>query len=279
MTKIINKISNEIVERLRDDKNLLSLTLVGSSSNYPKKLNEFNDIDFVFIYNNLKRADIKRLKYIQKSLEEKYSSNKIGITHTFKIGPIKIISKKPKTIMLHFLVYSKNNYLKYESNLTRFSFQHHSPLCGKHLNKINSLKKVNFQDLFNDIDGIPAMKEWIVKKKGTYIEPIGRDVKFTDFELKDKQYLEVIFYCVLNLTMNMERAKRGYFKFNKNTLNQFESDFPLELNDFPSEIFLLKDKLRKGHNFSLKELDNIKDKSLKFISQCELIIKENYLYD
>src|SRR3989338_2877054 len=185
---------------------LLSLNIVGSFSDPKKPLAVFNDLDIVIICKNFSSVFKRNLEEIITQLKNDYSSDSIGITHTFKIGPIKIPSKKSRTIMLHFLIYTKNGYKIYESPLTRFSFQHYKPLFGKSLKKINKVSSISINDLFNEIDGIPAIKQWITKKEAFYIDPSSGKVKIVKIKLKGKLYLEVIFYSILTLSSNMLRT-------------------------------------------------------------------------
>ena len=72
----------------------------------------------------------------------------------------------------------------------------------------------------------------------------------------------------------MVRAKKGYVNFNLDIFKKFKENFVIGLNNFPYEIFLLKNKLRKNHHFPQKEINKLKENSLTFISQCESQIKK-----
>ena len=269
MKKIIDRILEEIIENFKEYENLISLTLVGSFANPDKKLENFNDVDLVFILKKITEKDIKKLKKLGKDLKKKYSNTQIGITYTLKIGPIKILSKKPKTIMLHFLVYSKKEYTKYESALTRFSFQHYKPLIGKSLKETNRIKQIKKKDLFNEIDGIPTMRKWIKTRIAEYIEPTEEGIKIKSIKLASKQYLEIICYSVLRLASNMVRLRRSYVDIDKKMCEEFSKIYPIELKEFPKEILKLKRKIRKGEKLSTNKIKEIKNKALKFINQCE----------
>ena len=273
MAQVIKKIIKDLKDNLSSDKNIVSVTLVGSLSNPNEPLKKFNDLDLVIICKNLNALFLNNLKNIAGQLKKAYSSNKIGITHSFKIGPIKILSNKKRTIMIHFLIYTENGYKKYESSLTRFSFKHYKPLVGLPLSKVNNISSVSVKDLFNKIDGIPAMKDWIIRKEVFYLEPTPKGIKVIKKKIKGNLYLEVMFYSVLRLASNMLRTRKIYAETDLKMCKLFEKKFPIHFNKLPYEIYSYKKRLRKGMLFDKYEIKNIKDKSLNFIKECENILK------
>ncbi len=275
MAKIAKEIVEKFKERFINYDNLISLTLIGSFSNLNKKLTKFNDLDLVFIFKKITKKDLNKLKDIAKEIKNKFSNKEIGLTHSFKIGPIKIPSGKKKTIMLHYLVYSKEGYLKYETNPTKFSFQNYKPLIGKSLKKIYSIKKIEREDLFNENDGIPAMKRWIKKRKAEYLEPTEKGIKISAKKPEDNLYLEIIFYSVLRLASNMLKLKEKYLDTNKTMCKEFIRFYPIKLNEFPKEVLSLKQKLRNGKKFSKNEIKILRLKTLGFIKQCENLLKRD----
>ncbi|MBI4154978.1 hypothetical protein HY498_02755 [Candidatus Woesearchaeota archaeon] len=274
MAVLIKKIVKDIKEELLADKSIISLTLVGSFSNPHKSLEKFNDLDLVIICNKLNKSLFDSLKQLINLLKNKYSSGKLGITSSSRIGPIKIKSAKEKTTMIHFLIYTLKGYKKYESTLTRFSFQHYKPLIGIPLLQISKVSSVSPMDLFNKIDGIPAMKHWIEKKEIFYLEPTSKGVKIIKGKLNKVLYLEVLFYSVLRLSSNMLRTKNIYAETDLAMCKQFEKEFLIELNRLPYEIYNLKTQLRKGRIFEKNEIESVKKKSLEFIRECEDILKK-----
>lgn len=272
MTILIRRIVKEIKENLITEKNIISLTLVGSFSNMNKSLEKFNDLDFVIICDNLNKSFFDKLNKLTKDIRKGYSSNKIGITSSFNIGPIKVRSSKEKTIMIHFLIYTLKGYKKYESSLTRFSFQHYKPLIGLPLSRINNISSVLVKDIFNKIDGIPAMRDWITKKEIFYLKPTYKKIEIIKKKLGINLYLEVLFYSVLRLSSNMLRTKDIYAETDLAMCKSFERKFPIKLNKFPFEIFENKERLRKGKIFVKKE-EVLRNKSLEFIKECENFLK------
>jgi len=274
MAQIIKEIVKDLKDNLRSEKNIISLTLVGSFSNPKKTLEKFNDLDLVIICNKLTIPFLSNLKKVTGRLEKDYSSFKIGITSSFKIGPIKVPSKKKQTIMIHFLIYTKEGYKKYESALTRFSFQHYKTLLGWPLSKINSVSSVSIKDLFNKIDGIPAMKDWIIKKEIFYLEPTANGVKVIKNKIEGKLYSEVILYSVLRLASNMLRTMKIYAETDLKMCKLFEKYFKMGSNKIPFEFCLYKKRLRGKGLFDKSEIKIIKEKSLNFIRECENILKK-----
>ena len=266
---MIQKIIKDIKDNLETEADIVSLTLVGSFSNMNKHLEKFNDLDFVIICDNINKIFFNKLNELIKNLRKRYSSDKIGITSSFDIGPIKIKSPKEKTIMIHFLIYTPKGYKKYESSLTRFSFQHYNPLVGLPLSKISNIPSVSVKDIFNKIDGIPAMKDWIIKKEVFYLKPTPKKIEIIKKKLETREYLEVIFYSVLRLSSNMLRTKNIYAETDLSMCKYFVKEFPIKINKFPFEIFQNKEQLRKGEIFTKKETENFKNNSLKFIRECE----------
>jgi hypothetical protein len=210
----------------------------------------------VFIYNQLNKQILQKLKKIAKTLKKKYSSDDLEVNYTFKVGPIKIPSKKPKTLLIHFLVYSKEDYFKYESILTRYSFQHYPPLLGQPLKEINNFKSVVNIDIFNEIDGIPAIKSWINNKKVPYLEPTDKGFKIAELKLSNGLYLEIIFYSVLWLANNILRVFGEYYPdIDKNMCSRFSQKFPIKMREFPLEIYSFKQKIRNNAEITGKEAD------------------------
>ncbi len=275
---MIKDILNEIKNRFGKNNNVISLTLVGSFSNSDKKLEKFNDIDLVFVLDKVNKKEITYFHEFGLELADKFSNNKVGITHTLKIGPIKEKSNKQKTIMLHFLVYSRDTYFQ-ESKVARFTWQHYKPLLGKSLLEFNKINKIIKTDLFNDVDGIPAMKRWIKTGLGEYIEPIGEKTSVVSLKLEGTLYLEVIFYSVLILITNMLRVKGTYLDVNKKICEEFKKVYNIPLKDWPQKVLSLKKKLRKGRTFSKKEVIEIKAISLEFIKQCEDVLNKYELIE
>ena len=274
MDKTIKLIIDEIVNNSRTDKSLLSLSLAGSFTSPDKKLESSNDLDFVFIYEELTPKILDNIKHLAANIKKKYSSDKINIDHTLRIGPIKMPLEKPQNILIHFLVYSRDAYFKYESVLTRYSFQHYPPLLGWPLKEINNFKEVIDLDLFNEIDGIPAMKYWIKKKKVHYVEPTKEGYKITESKLENEAYLEVIFYSVLWLANNMLRTFDSYHpNIDKAMCDDFNIKIPIKSHEFPLKAYNYKNKLRKKEAISDKETEEIRIGSLKFITECESYLR------
>lgn len=275
MAIITQKIIQDIGEDLVNEKNIISLTLVGSFADTNKSLEKFNDLDLVIICNKLNKSLFDKLNNLIDNIKRKYSSENIGITSSLNIGPIKIISPKKRTIMVHFLIYTLKDYEKYESSLTRFSFQHYKPLVGLPLSKINNLYSVSVRDLFNKIDGIPAMREWIIKKEIFYLKPTPKKIEIIKTKLERKLYLEVMFYSILRLSSNMLRTRNFYAETDLAMCKSFEKEFPIRLNKFPLEILQNKERLRKGKIFLKKEIEDLKNNSLEFIRECEKLLRNN----
>ncbi len=274
MAVLIKKIVRDIKEELLVEKSIISLTLVGSFSNPSKSLEKFNDLDLVIICNKLNKSLFDSLKQLINILKNKYSSGELGITFSSMIGPIKIRSAKEKTIMIHFLIYTKEGYKKYESQLTRFSFQHYKPLMGLSLSEVNNVPSISTRDLFNKIDGIPAMKHWIGKKEIFYLRPTSKGLKIIKKKINNELYLEVLFYSVLRLSSNMLRTKNIYTEMDLTMCKQFEKEFSIELNRLPYEIYNLKNQTRNDRIFEKNEIASVKKKSLEFIKECEYILKK-----
>ncbi|MEK6927418.1 MAG: nucleotidyltransferase domain-containing protein [Nanoarchaeota archaeon] len=268
---IISDILNCIKNKLSKNKEIVSLTLVGSFANPDKKLEKFNDIDLVIILDKVTKEKLSKIENIAKEIKEKFEDNKTGITHTFKIGPIKVKSKKKTTVMLHFLVYDPDKYVKYESTLTRHSFQFHNPLIGKPLKTISEIKRITKTDIFNEIDGIPAKKK-IVNKIIEYLEPSERAYILNNYHPSESEYSEQIIYSVLRLANDILNLEGNVLKINKEMCNSFQNKVAIRLNSLPLEVLELKNKIRQGYELTETEQENLKLKSKEFIEQCENVL-------
>ena len=265
---MIQTLLKEIQQKFKRDKNLLSLTLTGSFSNPNKPLEKFNDIDLVFIFKKVTKNVLEGFHALGIAMGDTYSNNNIGITYTLKIGPRKEKSDKPKTIMLHFLVYSKESYLQ-ETTVTRFTWKQYEPLLGKPLKKFSNVTIITKEDVQNTIDGIPAMKRWIQTKSAEYVEPRGKTTRIVRIQLDTIEYLEVICYSILMLATNMLRIKKIYTDTHEAMCIAFQQQYLIQLRTFPKTILQHKKDLRRGRVFSEEKVKELKRTAIQFIKQCE----------
>src|SRR3972149_8327754 len=273
--KIIELIISDIKTQFKNEHNLDSLSLVGSFANPNKKLEDSNDLDFVIIFDKLTSKNLMNLKSFAKKIRDKYSSKEIDINYTFKIGPIKISSKKSKSILIHFLVYSKYSFLNYESKTVRYSFQFYPTIIGKSINEINGFPEGVNIDLFNDIDGIPARRSWITSGKIKYIETVPSGVKITETRLKKDTYLEVVFYSILWLANDMLRLRKEYYQdIDLEMCKSFKKRFSMVSRGIPLKFYSYKHALRKKGLFTGAEINKIKEEALVFLNECEFYLRD-----
>lgn len=269
MEKIIQDIKNKIVLKLRNEPALLSLTLVGSFANPSKKIEAFNDLDFVIIIKELTSNFLGKIEKISEAIEKEFSRIDIGVTHTTKIGPVKIKSKKKTTIMLHFLIYPERYYEEYESPLTRFSFQSYPTLAGLALSKISKIDSIKKEHLFNESDGIPASKRWLTTERGEFITPSPKGMIIGSFDLKGNDLLETTIYSVLRLASNMLRLKGKILDIDEKMCREFEKKYPIKSKYLPFELLKLKKEVRQGKNIPEIQIKKLKAEAIEFINECE----------
>lgn len=270
MNKIISELVSFLKKELRKVVEIESLTFVGSfAEDKSKKLQKFNDLDFVIICEKVGKKEMNTFKRIVEKTREKFQSEEIGITHTFDIGPTKIKSRKEITLMVHFLVYPSKMYKEYESTQTRQSFQKYRPLYGKSLKEYSEVLEISKADLFNKIDGIPAIKKWIGQRKIEYLQPNEKAYKIKEKKLTNEEFKEIAFYSVLRLSNNILKLKGISLNVNKESCQKFKESVSITLNNLPLQYLKYKNKHRKGICLSVHEERNLQKEVLEFVSQCE----------
>jgi len=268
--QIVDLIIERIKSELESEKDLVSLTPVGSFADKSKELEKFNDLDFVIILKKVTKNNLSKIRKAGKTLRTEFESNEIGITSTSGIGPIKLKSRKPVTIMIHFLIYPLDKYSEYESVLTRYSFQSYCPLVGKSLKEISCIQEIKKDDLFNEIDGIPAMKKWITNAAIDCLEPNEGQYNVINTILKNESYAEVMIYSVLRIASNMLRLKGKFLGIDRDMCNEFIKNYSFSLNNLPLKILEMKERIRQGDkNIS----PDLKNESMNFLEECENLLK------
>ena len=275
MNSTVNSIVQSLIGVVSHQKELFSLSLVGSFFNSAKELEFSNDLDVVLVYDDLSQKVLSELKTAAEYLKNKYSSDDLKIEYTFKIGPVKSFEKS-RNILIHFLVYSKESYLKYSSKLTRYSFQHYPALLGCSLSEISNSNSISIEDLFNKIDGIPSLKNRISNKNILYIEPVNKGFKITREKLTEEDHLEIVFHSVLWLANNILRVFREYYSdVSLDMCKRFNEKIPINMRDFPLRVYEFKQKIRNNTKITRREADKIKSDAIRFVSECENYLREN----
>ncbi len=279
MAKIIKKILNETIKNFKGDKNLISVTPTGSFVDINKRLEKFNDLDLVFVFKKINKGVIKKFERFINYLNKSFSTNPLGITFTFKQGgTIKIMSKKLRTIMLHFLLWSKKEYVADYANIVKFSFQQNKPLYGKPLKEIKEFKPKK-KELFSEFGGITTQKKRVKTGIIEYLDYNKKgEVMIKKIKLNPNQYLDALFYSVLSIAYDLVLVKEKYpFKIEEST-KKFSEIFSIPNKNFPKEMLKLKKEFRKGKKFSKKEILELKNKSLQFIDQCLILLSRQKFY-
>jgi hypothetical protein len=275
MNSTINSIIQSISGAVNRQKSLLSLSLVGSFFNSAKELEFSNDLDLVLVYDELSQKVFSELKTLAEQIKNKYSSDNLKIGYTFKIGPVKSFEKS-RNLLIHFLVYSKKSYLKYSSRLTRYSFQHYPALLGCSLSEISRSNSVSTRDLFNKIDGIPALKSRISNKSVLYIEPVNNGFKIAKEKLTDESHLEIVFHSTLWLANNILRVFKEYYSdVSLDMCERFNEKIPINMRDFPLRAYEYKQKMHNNAKITGKDAAKIKADAMRFVSECESYLRNN----
>lgn len=259
MIKIINDILLKIEENLKSNKEVISLTLVGSIKD-KNELEKFNDVDLVLVTKKVDKNILNLLESTYNEIKKAFSSKDLGITYTTRTGAIKVISKKPKTIMLHFIVVSENDYKEKISPILKYFFQKSHPLFGKSLVEVQKIDKLRKEDLLNVHRlGIPSHIRCLESKSVDYYEYKDSEIVSGKQKLKGEKLLDFIFWVTINAGKNIEEYKN-------NSLS-------LDLRKFMEEMMKTKSEVRKGINLTPKEIENIRIRAIDYMKKCEVLVK------
>lgn len=212
---MIQDLKKEIKNLLKDEKNNISVTFVGSSK--IKKIEEISDIDIVVICKNMTEKYYKKqIKKLQEIDSKFYKSkfDKIYINNSF--GPLKF--NKHKTLVLHLMIYDLKTHKQHviESPFTCLDWAMHDASYGDNLRDLYPIFDIQLKDFR---EARRSLKEYNTEFKEGKLS--YREYLFTSNEeylivkkyklVEDRELFEFMYHIVKFSLINLSK-----FVTNKN---------------------------------------------------------------
>lgn len=145
------KLYNLIKNLFLDDKNIISISFVGSF-NYKKN---FNDIDLVFILSDVNQTNFNSILSKISSLKKSKLFKKRNLIINNLLGPVKFNLDK-NDIVLHVMIYSLNQHIYHTINspFTCFDWERSKNYIGKSISDCFSVRTLMLDDFINSVRGI-----------------------------------------------------------------------------------------------------------------------------
>ena len=178
--KLINRLILNIKKQINTNKNIISISFVGSID-IKNNFNEISDIDVVVIVKNL---NLNLFYNIKKSVNE-INLSKLGIKNRIlkinsKFGPLKFNNNK--NIVIHLMIYDLEKHYNhvYNSPFTCFDWERSKKFFGKKLSKIYPVRQIQPVDFLKSRRGIRDYIRDLNKGILSY-----REYNFTNNKIKE----------------------------------------------------------------------------------------------
>jgi len=195
-----------VFSKLKNDKNILSATFVGSFvDKYSFK--NISDIDLIIIVKNL---NYKTTKTLEKKLHQINCTRLLGkkkkllINNTF--GPLKFNSNK--NLVVHLMIYDKEGHVDHviKSPFTVYDWERSNIYLKKKISEIYKVGSLQFNDFLSGRRVLFNYANVIKKKKISYRKYRFFNNKYSTVKhfirLKSRDKFEYYFHIVKNLILN-----------------------------------------------------------------------------
>jgi broad specificity phosphatase PhoE len=258
------KFIKEVFSKLKNDKNILSATFVGSFAD-KHSLKNISDIDLIIILKNLNHKISKNLEKKIYQINFNYllgEKKKLLINNTF--GPLKFNSSK--YLVIHLMLYDKRGHIDHaiKSPFTVYDWERSNIYLKKKISEIYKVGSLQLNDflsarrgLFNYANDI-KIKKISYRKYKFFKNKYSTDKHFIRLQSRGDKY-EYYFHIVKNLILNFIK-----FHKKKNRLFFIEKEIK-NLDKYFGRIFSVKHAkninnliyAKKNKNFdTLKNFDS-----------------------
>ncbi len=251
------KLKEDLFKTLIKNKNVISITLVGSFWE-DKKSKDFSDIDVIIILKKFSKNNYQECLNKIRSLNlKKYNLGHLKSYINSTFGPLKFNTKD--NIVFHVMIYDIKSHIEHviKSPFTCFDWERSSDYRGKSLKEIFPVGKIQLVDFFKSRRGINSYlnnlnKNHISYQKYIFEKNLCRLVN-KKFKINDKHKLEFSFHLCKFLIVNL-------YKFEKQR-NKIPNDIEIKLifkrlfankYHFYLNNFLLLKKLKRKYDGKLK---------------------------
>ena len=257
-------------------KDLLSLALIGSFQ-YVEKLVNINDVDIIVLVKKLTPFTFADINKKFGALAKKSSSYKISYVVENRIGPIKPLPKKSKTVIqLHLLIYDLPVWRAKKSKTTTLDWVLFSKtLRGKPLRAYTKISKLTSHDVIDDLQ----INLENIQRRAAYARVyriVGNEVKTEKrfLKLTPMDYDENVTYNIITSFLNFIRMKNPKIKKTEDLLLQKAKKFlPLKQYTTLKMAFSIKNSIRQGKQLTRTESRKLQKEGIHFIHYLMFRIK------
>ncbi len=276
MRNEINKIVEKNIQKLRNDKSVVSVFLVGSmaSENYVEK--SLNDYDIRFIVKEMSVTTYEEIMKILEKIKIDIEKNEIGCQISNVIGPVKMKKIKKRNVLIHSIVMTEKE-LDQLPNIHKYSYSmNYRQIFGKDFIQKYSKLIITPNDIILSTEGIEFCINLIQTRKNSYTKwIINQNIMTLQREYVAASTIDMVelFYYSYNKTIDNIK--------NMIKTNEFKVELENYLDYMQDELELIN-KIEKN---DLTEID-INNKNIiiiqkilyKLEKKCLKIYKSNKKY-
>lgn len=276
MINIINNIVNKNISSLAECDNIISIFVVGSMTKNDYKIVKSNDYDIRFIIKEYNEETMRLINELLQNIKNDLISFNYGCEISNVIGPVKMVPKFDKNLLLHSIIMTPKDLDKLP-NIHKYSYScNYKQLLGSDLIEKYKKLKITPDDIISPSEGIDYCIELIKKRKIRYSILTRKDDKYL-LECKESdatKYDMIELFCY-----SYNKSKNNIINMIKtNKISGYLDDY-LTLNDIEKSLI---EKIEK-HTLSINDIEHnintIIAVLLKLKKACLLIYKNKKYYN
>jgi hypothetical protein len=281
-TELIELILEDLVNQLKSQNDLVSLTLVGSEYKHAEP-RRYDELDLVVILRKVTAENKQKIEDIFLRVAKEHTSPTLDVSLENKIGPIKNETTKNSIVMLHLLLFDIRLYRKYclINHLTPSSWQLRKSLLGKNLLEIHPLRSVTTQDVLHSRSGIYHYIDLVkrgkiialsLEKKKTSFEYLPKNI-----ELSNEGQMQLMLHTIIKSAGNVLRLQEEVDLANeKEIVSKFKEKFSgFALSQTPETALIEKTRIRTSKvYFDQKDVQAKKREVLHFLEELAGLVEK-----
>ena len=287
---------NELIKQLYREKEIISVTIVGSfTKNY--NLDKIGDLDIVVICKKITNNLINKSKKKIIKIKSKYSNIKKNLKINDTFGPVKYDAKKYFTVHLMFYDIEGHKQHAINSPFTCYDWQRSRWFLGKHLKKIFPVENIYFRDFFearrNSSEYLRDLKNNKISIRKYQAKKGRLFLVKKNCKINKKNRGEFVFHIINNLINNYNKfcteeniivSPKNFDKLflriaknNKSLLKKFKTlknqKINLNINYPYKSTYYIADKFLKYFNVFLKN-ESKKFKKIVFLRHAKTSVND-----
>jgi len=308
-----NVIMNEHFKTIVDDickfiaahaprEGLLSISIVGSMANPKYEIEDVNDLDVFYIYEDADHAKktpslsnnvYLGIEEMNREIFAQFSSNDLEIYPFYKCGPYKPQYSGKTVIMMHNLIDTGSRWLRESPIFVLDRCRLNRLLSGVPCDEINSIDAISTHNVINDKYGIKHCRKMIEGRRIDYrhwpspnngnTRVVQEDSDFlvakqrNDDICSRSKYVELLKYCAVRSTINAARSISGtvfYLEEELEKLHRVMGDFK-SLDFIKKSMLLLQaESKKKTSDDSLSSLTSVAVDVDKYLGDLEQYLQK-----